>query len=187
MTFKAKPVVKRAQRPAWEGHDRRNLYLNIGFGIVVLAAVVILAIAGALTWYDEHLAAVGSVDGQNISKDEFRDRYKIESWRMDEAERRIRTAVEAGQLTEADAQAQLESLTNSRNQLPAIVLERLIDSKLQARLAVDEGITTTPADVDAKILEEATTPEQRHSWMIAVQPELDPGAVTPTAAQKAKA
>jgi parvulin-like peptidyl-prolyl isomerase len=187
MTFKAKPVVKRAQRPAWEGHDRRNLYLNIGFGIVVLAAVVILAIAGALTWYDEHLSAVGSVDGQAISKDEFRDRYKIESWRMDEAERRIRTAVVAGQLTEADAQSQLESLSNSRNQLPAIVLERLIDSKLQARLAVEEGITTTPADVDAKILEEATTPEQRHAWLIAVAPEIDPGAVTPTAAQKAKA
>jgi parvulin-like peptidyl-prolyl isomerase len=187
MTFKAKPVVKRAQRPAWEGHDRRNLYLNIGFGIVVLAAVVILAIAGALTWYDEHLAAVGSVDGQSISKDEFRDRYKIESWRMDEAERRIRTAVVAGQLTEADAQSQLESLTNSRNQLPAIVLERLIDSTLQAKLAVEEGITTTPADIDAKILEEATTPEQRHAWMIAVAPEIDPGAVTPTPAQKAKA
>jgi parvulin-like peptidyl-prolyl isomerase len=187
MTFKAKPVVKRAQRPAWDGHDRRNLYLNIGFGIVVLAAVVILAIAGALTWYDEHLASVGSVDGQSISKDDFRDRYKIESWRMDEAERRIRTAVVAGQLTEADAQSQLESLSNSRNQLPAIVLERLIDSKLQAKLAVEEGVTSTPADVDAKLLEEATTPEQRHAWMIAVAPEIDPGAVTPTAAQTAKA
>lgn len=187
MTFKAKPVVKRAQRPAWEGHDRRNFYLNVGFGIVVLAAVLILVIAGALSWYDEHLSSVGSVDGQAISKDEFRDRYKIESWRMDEAERRIRTAVVAGQLSEADAQSQQESLTNSRNQLPAIVLERLIDSKLQAKLAVEEGVTTTPADVDAKLLEEATTPEQRHSWMIAVAPQLEAGAVSPTAAQKAAA
>ena len=106
---------------------------------------------------------------------------------MDEAERRIRTAVVAGQLSEADAQSQQESLTNSRNQLPAIVLERLIDSKLQAKLAVEEGVTTTPADVDAKLLEEATTPEQRHSWMIAVAPELEAGAVSPTAAQKAAA
>lgn len=187
MTFKAKPVVKRAQRPAWEGHDRRNFYLNVGFGIVVLAAVLILVIAGALSWYDEHLTSVGSVDGQSISKDEFRDRYKIESWRMDEAERRIRTAVVAGQLSEADAQSQQESLTNSRNQLPAIVLERLIDSKLQAKLAVEEGITTAPADVDAKLLEEATTPEQRHAWMIAVAPELEAGAVTSTPAQKAAA
>ncbi|HEX5149641.1 MAG TPA: peptidylprolyl isomerase [Candidatus Limnocylindrales bacterium] len=187
MTFRAKPVVKRAQRPAWEGQDRRNFYLNIGFGIVVLAALVILVIAGALTWYDEHLASVGSVDGQSITKDEFRDRYQIESWRLDETERRIRTAVVAGQLSEADAQSQIESLGSSRNQLPAIALERLIDSKLQAKLAVEEGITTTPEDVDAKLLEEATTPERRHAWMIAVAPELDPGALSPTAAQQAAA
>lgn len=187
MTFKAKPVVKRAQRPAWEGQDRRNFYLNIGFGIVVLAALVILVIAGALTWYDEHLASVGSVDGQSITKDEFRDRYQIESWRLDETERRIRTAVVAGQLSEADAQSQIESLGSSRNQLPAIALERLIDARLQAKLAVEEGITTTPEDVDAKLLEEATTPERRHAWMIAVAPELDPGAASPTASQQAAA
>ncbi|MDO8485183.1 MAG: peptidylprolyl isomerase [Candidatus Limnocylindrales bacterium] len=187
MTFKAKPVVKRAQRPAWEGQDRRNFYQNVGFGIVVIAAVLILVIAAAITWYDEHLSSVGSVDGQSISKDEFRDRFQIESWRVDEGERRIRTAVVGGQLTEAEAQSQLESLSNTRSQLPAIALERLIDSKLQARLAVEEGITTTPEDVDTQLLEEATTPEQRHAWMIELAPELDPGAVTPTAAQKAAA
>jgi len=187
MTFKAKPVVKRAQRPSWEGQDRRNLYMNIGFGIVVLAAVAILAVAAALTWYDDHLVSVGSVDGQSISKDEFRDRYQIEAWRMDESERRIRTAGVAGQLSEADVASQLESLDSSRQQLASIALERLIDAKLQARLAVEEGIATTPEDVDAALLDEATTPEQRHAWLIAVAPELSAGAVTPTAAQKAAA
>jgi len=187
MTFKAKPVVKRAQRPAWEGQSRRNFYLNIGFGIVVLVSVAILVIAGALSWYDEHLTSVGSVDDQSITKDEFRDRFQIESWRMDEAERQIRTAVVAGHLTEADAQSQLESLRNTRDQLAAIALERVIDSKLQARLALEEGITTTPEEVEAQLLEEATTPEQRHAWVIAVAPELGQGSVTPTATQKAAA
>jgi parvulin-like peptidyl-prolyl isomerase len=187
MTFKAKPVVKRAQRPSWEGQDRRNFYLNIGFGLVVAAALLILIVAGAVTWYDDHLASVGSVDGQSISKDEFRDRYKIESWRVDESERRIRTAVVAGQLTEAEGQSNLETITNTRNQLAQIVLERIIDSKLQARLAVEEGVNATPEDVDAQLLDEATTPEQRHAWVIEVAPELDPGDATSTAAQKAAA
>lgn len=187
MTFKARPVVKRAQRPGWEGQDRRNFYLNIGFAIVVIAAVLILVIAGALTWYDEHLSSVGSVDGQSITKDEFRDRLQIETWRVDEAERRIRTAVVGGQLTEAEAQSQLQTLTDTRNQLPAIALERVIDARFQAKLALEEGITTEPADVDAKLLDEATTPEQRHAWMIEVTPALDAGAVTPTTAQKAAA
>ena len=43
MTFRAKPVVKRAHRASWETQDRRNLYLNLGFGLIVVIAVVILA------------------------------------------------------------------------------------------------------------------------------------------------
>jgi parvulin-like peptidyl-prolyl isomerase len=187
MTFKAKPVVKRAQRPGWEGQDRRNFYLNIGFAIVVVVAVLILAIAAALTWYDDHLASVASVDGQSITKDELRDRFEIESWRVDEAERRVRTAVVAGQVSEADGQSQIDSLNQTRQQLGAIALERVIDSRLQARLAVEEGIATTPADIDAALLEEATTPEQRHAWVIEVAPEIDLGETEPTAAQQAAA
>jgi parvulin-like peptidyl-prolyl isomerase len=187
MTFKAKPVVKRAQRPAWEGQERRNFLLNIGFGIIVIAAVVILVIAGALTWYDQHLASVGTVNGQSITKDELRDRFEIESWRVSEAERRIRTAVVAGQLTEAEGTSQLESLTNTRNQLPSITLERVIDSKLQAMLATAEGISVTPEDVDAQLLKEATTPEQRRAWVIELAPEVDPRADAPTAEQTAAA
>jgi parvulin-like peptidyl-prolyl isomerase len=187
MTFKAKPVVKRAPRPAWEGQERRNFLLNIGFGIVVIAAVVILVIAGALTWYDQHLASVGSVNGQSITKDELRDRFEIETWRVDESERRTRTAVVAGQLTEAEGQSQLESLANTRNQLASIALERVIDSKLQAMLAVEEGISVTPEEIDAQLLKEATTPEQRHAWVIEVAPEVDAGAAGPSAEQTAAA
>jgi parvulin-like peptidyl-prolyl isomerase len=187
MTFKAKPVVKRAQRPAWEDHDRRNFYLNIGFGIVVVAAVIILITAAGLSWYNDHLSPVGSVDGQSITKDDFRDRYTIESWRLDEAERRIRTAVVAGHLTDANGQTQLQIITQQRDQLAGVVLERLIDNKLQAKLAVEEGVTATPADIDARLLVEATTKESRHAWVIEVRPESDPGAAAPTDAQKAAA
>jgi parvulin-like peptidyl-prolyl isomerase len=187
MTFKAKPVVKRAQRPAWEGRDRRNFFLNFGFAIIVVVAVLILLIAVALSWYDEHLAPVGSVDGQSITKDDFRDRLLIETWRLDESERQIRTAVVGGQLSETDAQSQLQNLSGARDQLASIALERLIDSKLQARLAVEEGISATPEEIEAKLLEEATTLEQRHAWAIELAPETDPGAVAPNPAQKAAA
>src|SRR6186713_3376940 len=74
MTFRAKPVVKRDHKPAWETQDRRNFYLNLGFGLIVFLAVLILAIAAGLSYYNSHLASVGSVDGESISKDEFPDR-----------------------------------------------------------------------------------------------------------------
>ncbi len=187
MTFKAKPVVKRAQRPSLDSHERRNLYLNIGFGLVTVAAVLILLVAAGLSWYNDHLASVGSVDGQQITKDDYADRYKIESWRLDQIEQAIRTAVAAGQLTDTEGQSQLSSVDQARQSLTSDTLERIIDNRLQASLATDEGITVTSADIDAKLLKEATTPETRHAWVIEVKPETDADATEPTPAQKAAA
>ncbi|MEA2653511.1 MAG: peptidyl-prolyl cis-trans isomerase SurA [Chloroflexota bacterium] len=187
MTFRAKPVVKREHRPAWEAQDRRNFYLNLGFGLIVVLALLILAIYVGLSWYGAHLAAVASVDGQSITKDEFRDRYAIEQWRLDETEARISTDVLAGHLTEAQGTAEKSAITTARGTLAKDTLERLIDAKLQAKLAAQEGVTITPADIDARLVVEATTSEIRHSWLIAVAPVIDPGAIEPTTAQKAEA
>ncbi|MFL5687984.1 MAG: peptidylprolyl isomerase [Chloroflexota bacterium] len=187
MTFRAKPVVKRDHRPAWETQDRRNFYLNLGFGLIVLLALVILAIAAGLNYYNEHLASVGSVDGQSISKDELRDRVQVDSWRLDEADRRVSTAVLAGHLSEAQGQSQQETITQQRNQLTSTSLERLIDSKLQAKLAGAEGVAVAPDEVDARLTKEATTPESRHAWLIEVKPVVDLGSLTPTPAQKTAA
>ncbi len=66
-------------------------------------------------------------------------------------------------------------------------LERIIDNRIQADLAVEEGITVTDADIDARLLTEATTKETRHAWVIEVEPEITDGEVDPTAAQIAAA
>ena len=187
MTFRAKPVVKRAQKPSWESRDRKNFYLNIGFGLVVVAAVLILAIAVGLAYYNDHLVAVGSVAGKSISKDELRDRALIEQWRLDEADRRIATQKAAGHLTEAQATEQSQLVAAQREQVVPIALERIIDTRIQADLATTEGITVADSDIDARLLEEATTPETRHGWVIEVAPELSDGAAEPTAAQVAAA
>jgi len=187
MTFRAKPVVKRDHRPAWETQDRRNFYLNLGFGLIVILALVILGIAAGLNYYNEHLASVGSVDGQSISKDELRDRVQVDSWRLDETDRRISTAVLAGHLTEAQGQSQQDAITQQRNQITSTSLERLIDSKLQAKLAGTEGVSVAPDEIDARLTKEATTAEERHAWQIEVKPVVDLGSLTPTPSQTADA
>lgn len=187
MTFRAKPVVKRSHKPAWESQDRRNLYLNLGFGIVVAVSVALLLIAVGLSWYNDHLTPVGSVNGNSITADDFKDRYAIEARRLAEAERRIKTAGVTGQLTEAQATAQLEAVTTQRQSLTGTTLERIIDQKLQAGLAAEQGVTVTPEEIDARLVVEATTPESRHAWLIEVAPEVSAGAVDPTAAQTAAA
>ena len=147
MTFRARPVVKRTQKPNWESRDRRNFYLNLGFGLVVLAAVLILAIAVAINYYNEHLASVGSVDGQSITRDDFRQRGTIEQWRLDEAGRRIQTLLVAGRLTQAQADLQKQYLQQQAQQIGTFVLERIIDSRILAKLAPAEGVTVTAAPV----------------------------------------
>ena len=187
MTFRAKPVVKRAPRSSWDSRDRRNFFLNLGFGLVVLLAVIILLVVVAFTYYDTHMAPVASVDGQSITKDELSDRIAIESWRLTETDSRIRTEKNAGRLTDAQAQQQTQGVAQQRDQVGTIALERLIDNRIQAKLIAGEGITITDADIDARLTTEATTPESRHAYVIEVAPAVDAGAAGPTPAQKTAA
>jgi parvulin-like peptidyl-prolyl isomerase len=187
MTFLARPVVKRVQKPTWDSRDRRNFYLNLGFGLAVLAAILILAIAVAVSYYNDHLAPVGSINGETITKDDLRDRADIELWRLELAGRRIQTQLVGGRLTQAQAELQTQFVQQQRDQILPLSLEKIIDNRIQADLAVEEGIAVTDADIDAQLTEEATLPEARHAWQIEVEPEVDGGAAGPTPEQVAAA
>ncbi|MDQ6795370.1 MAG: peptidylprolyl isomerase [Chloroflexota bacterium] len=187
MTFRAKPVVKRSHRPGWEARDRRNLLMNLGFGLVVLVAVVILALAAGASWYDAHLSPVAAVNGQSITKDQFNQRYRIELYRLDIAERRLNTEHAAGRLTDSEWTGQVSFVSSARSSAAQQSLEDMIDARIQADLATQEGITVGQAQIDAQITKEATSPEQRHAWIIEVKPKVDTGKTLPTDAQKADA
>lgn len=184
MTFRAKPVAKRSQKPSWESRDRRNLYMNVGFGLAVFAAIAILVIAVAVTYYNDNLAPVGSVDGEAITTAEFRERAEIESWRLAESTRRVSTLLAQGRITQAQADLQNQVIGQQQQNLGPIALERIIDSRIQADLAAELGVVVDEAAVDARLLEEATIKESRHAWVIEVAPETEPGALEPTAAQR---
>jgi len=185
MTFRAKPAGRR--RPSWETDSRRNMYLNLGFGLVVLAAVLILAGAAAASWYGDHLEPVGSVNGTPITKDDFRARAEVEIFRLDTALSRIEDEFGAGRIDQATRDAQRQFIQQRRDQLEALVLERIIDSRVQAILAAQEGVTATDEEIEAEVTKEATTLEQRRVWAIEVEPKVDEGADEPTAAQKTEA
>ena len=189
MTFRAKPVVNNPRRPTRDGRSRRNTYLNVGFSLAVALAVVILLGVAGVTYYRQHLAAAATVAGQTITRDDFAEAASIEVWRLQQDAARVDAALAAGRITKAEADQQLQSLGSQAEtqQLAPLVLERLIDARILAPIAAAEGVAATPAQIDEKITEEATTPEQRHAWIISVDPEVDEGKDEPTAAQKAAA
>lgn len=189
MTFRAKPVTNRPQRSSRDGESRRNFYLNIAFGLTVVLAVLILVGVAGISWYREHLAAAATVDGQTITRDDFRTRGEIELWRIQQRIARVTAALNAGRLTSAEANQRIQQLNSQAqgDQLAPVIIERMIDERIQARLAVEEGVSATPERVEAKLTEEKTTPEERHAWIIAVAPEIDDDAEEPTAEQVAAA
>lgn len=187
MTLRAKPVVKRPGRSGWNSEDRRTFLTNLGFVLAIGISVVILIGYAGFSWYDDHFGTAASVDGTSITKDQLRTRYAIEDFRIKYTESRIRTLNVAGRLSDASMTSQLQFLDQRRQSLASIALERLIDITLQSRLAAEEDVTVSESDIDAQLLTEATTDEQRHTWVIEVTPENDLTTGKPGSAEKAAA
>ncbi len=185
MTFRAKPAGSRT-RP-WEDRERRNMLLNIGFGVIVVASILLLAVAAGISWYGDHLAEAGAVNGKVITKDQFRSRLAVDAFRNEWQERRLRTLLTAGQIRVSDYEARQSLIDQRKQNAAAIALERLIDAEIMGQLALTETLTITDADIDAQFVEEATTPELRHIWVIEVTPETPEGATAPGNAEKAAA
>src|SRR4051812_50075260 len=102
-SFRGRPSGNRAR--TWDDRDRRSMLLNIGFGLTIVAALLLLVIAFAATWYGANLAPAGSVNGQTITQDEYNKQVATNKFRIDYAQRRIRTLLTAGERRAAPAPA----------------------------------------------------------------------------------
>lgn len=174
MTLRARPVARRRGRAGWDSGDRRNTLINLGFFLAIGLSALILVGYAAWSWYDDHFGAAATVDGEVITKDDLRSRLQVEGFRLEYVERRIQTLMAMGRISPADGQQQLQSIGQVREQLASLSLERLVDNALQARLATENGITVSEEEISAELLESATTAEQRHAWMIELEPVQNP-------------
>jgi parvulin-like peptidyl-prolyl isomerase len=184
MTLRARPVARRRGRAGWDSGDRRNSLINAGFFLAIGISVLILLGYAAWSWYDDHLGAAATVNGQVISKDDLRHRLKIETFRLDYIGSRITTLMAKGRVSQSDGQQQLQFIAQRRDQLASLTLDRLVDNMLMGKLAADEGITVGDDEIDKEIKSEATVGEMRHVWMIQIDPETDPATGKPSDEQK---
>ena len=187
MTLRARPVARRRGRAGWDPGDRRNSLINLGFFLAIAFSVLLLVGYAAYSWYNDHFGAAATVNGQTITNDQLRNRLAIENFRLNYFQERIRTLLAKGMLSESEYQGQLQFIQQQQSQLTAVALERLVDITLQDKLASDRAIQITDDEVTAEVLKDSTDPEQRHVWMIEVEPDVDPdsGDVTPELRQAA--
>ena len=184
MTLRARPVARRRGRAGWDSGDRRNSLINAGFFLAIGISVLILFGYAAWSWYDDHFGAAATVDGQVITKDDLRNRLKIETFRLDYVSSRINTLIAKGRISQSDGQQQLQFIQQRRDQLASLTLDRLVDNQLMGRLAAEDGISVGDDEIDKEIKSEATIGEMRHVWMISVDPEIDPDTGKPSDEQK---
>lgn len=184
MTLRARPVARRRGRAGWDSGDRRNSLINAGFFLAIGISVLILFGYAAWSWYDDHFGAAATVDGQVITKDDLRNRLKIETFRLDYVSSRINTLIAKGRISQSDGQQQLQFIQQRRDQLASLTLDRLVDNQLMGRLAAEDGISVGDDEIDKEIKSEATIGEMRHVWMISVDPDTDPDTGKPTDEQK---
>jgi parvulin-like peptidyl-prolyl isomerase len=185
MTLRARSTSRRSDRSRQTG--RRTLLTNLAFGVVIVVAFVILGAAAAASFYGDHYASVSTVNGHQISKDDLRDRYAVDGWRLNEITSRVRDEMNAGRVTPEIGEQQLAQVEQRRansQQRVGEALSELIDAELQAQLAAQLGVTVSDQQVTARLVEEATIKEQRHAWVIELVPDVTAPATTPTAAQK---
>ena len=173
MTLRARPVARRRGRAGWDAGDRRNNLINLGFFVAIGLSILILVGYAAWSWYDDHFGAAATVNGQVITKDDLRSRLNVEDYNLTYVASRVQTLLALGRVSATDAQRQLDIITQRRQQLTNLTLERLVDVALQSKLAADNGITVSEADVDAQLVNLATTSEERHVWIIEVTPNAD--------------
>jgi parvulin-like peptidyl-prolyl isomerase len=173
MTLRARPVARRKSRAGWDSGDRRNSLINLGFFLAIGISVVILVGYAAWSWYDDHYGPAATVDGTTITKDQLRNRIKIESFGLEYIGSRIQTLMAQGKIDSTTGQQQLQLISQRQDQLVDLTLDRLVDNQLQGKLAADKGITVSDEEIDKELVNRATTDESRHAWMIEVDPVAD--------------
>jgi len=179
MTSRAKPVT-RPRKDRLEAGERRNLLMTLGFGIAIGFALLALLAAVGKTWYDDHMAAMLSVNGQTISRDFYRQANAVERFRLDQEEAQVRALVAAGRLSATDGDQQITAIGTRRENVDEATNTKIIDGLVQTDLAKEQGVSATPAEVDAAWTAEATQPEARNAFLISVSPGVSEGATTST-------
>ncbi len=171
----------------WDDPTRRNMLMNLGFGLAVIAALLTLVIALAVGWYGDHLAPAVKVNGVTLTMDDLAKQSKVNSFLIDYQTKQTRTLLSSGKMWATDADGRIQTLSSEVSQLTSLSLNQLTDGTVMVDLAAKNGQAVTPADVAAKEQQAATQSELRHVWQIIVAPTTTTANPTATDAEKAAA
>ncbi len=183
----SRPRQGSSRSRTWDDAGRRHMLTNLGFGLAIVAALLLLAIAGGVAWYSAHMAPAVTVNDVTLTKDDVGRQEKVNNFLIGYQRQRTRNLLSSGHLWATDANGRLTSLDSQVSQVQSLSVNQLTDGTVMLDLAKQQGVPVTAADIAARQTDTATQPELRHVWQIVVAPTLATGETTATDAEKAAA
>ncbi len=183
MTVRVKPTSgPKRRRSSGDSEERFQLFVTVGFIVLIVAVIVILIGAVAYGYYDSHFRPIATVGSTTISRDQWATRANLEIVRISNQETRIRARVAANQLDGTTADTLITALETSKQNVASTSATDLVDLVYKGQLADAKGLSVSEAEVQAKMDADASNPERRHVYAIFVEPQ----PVSTTAAVTAK-
>lgn len=167
-----------------ETEERQQALVTALFIAAIGLVVLILIGAVAVAWYNENLRPMARVGGIEILPSNAREYVRLEQWRITRDENRISQAQIDGDLSTEEAEARVRALNQRANALASLAVDELVDLIYLSQLAAAEGITVSEADVDALLADELAGQEQRHVFMITIEPQAADETQGPTVSER---
>jgi parvulin-like peptidyl-prolyl isomerase len=187
MTIRARSGGGRSRRSSADNEARQKILVTLGFIGVILTALVILGASVAVTYYNDHLKAVATVDGVGITRDRLQQRAAVLTFKLSEAEKSVREDLAAGKISKDTANQELQLVQQQQGTVAQDALNELVNQALVVEFAGNAGVTYSDADLEAELTRQSSTTEKRHVLAIFVVPQVTAGADTPTDQQRADA
>jgi len=182
------PIGKLRTKAAARFHATdKSVLTNFAFLGAILLSTLLLAGVLAVGWWSDNYAPAVEVNGVSISVGEAKSRGNIENFRLSLEAARIRARVSSGTLTNEEADALLQKLSDAGKNLSSQLTSDIINALLVSQLASERNITVDQAAIDAAWAEETATPELRLLRRISIKVASDPKSGVPTEATIAAA
>jgi parvulin-like peptidyl-prolyl isomerase len=155
----------------------------MGFIGLIVAVILVLIAAIALSHYDSHFKPIANIGGASVTRDDWAQRIRLENYRLSVDERRVRALMAANPNDIDRLQTLLADIQSKED--PATIADQaandLVDLLFKERLAVDQGVTVSDDEINAQMLKDASSPEQRRVLAIAIEPKAAIDGAEPTA------
>ena len=151
----------RARIAARLAETDKSVLTNLAFLSAIALSTLLLSAVLAVSWWSDNFAPAVEVNGVSISVGEAKSRGEIANFRLNLEAARIRARVSAGTLTNEEADAFLQNLSEASTNLSSQLTSDMIDALLVAQLAGERNVAIDQAAIDAAWADETATPELR--------------------------